>query len=61
MVGAHFLGDTAVLVLGEEALLLVPRQGDMRRTAAFGRDPLLRGGREPSSPAVTTAKWSLPA
>jgi WD40 repeat protein len=34
VVGAHFLGDTAVLVLGEEALLLVPRQGDMRRTAA---------------------------
>ncbi len=31
VVGAHFLGDTAVLVLGEEALLWVPRQGDAHR------------------------------
>ena len=34
VVGAHFLADTAVLVLGEEALLLVPQQGDVRRIAA---------------------------
>ena len=31
IVAAHFLGHTAVLVLGEEALLLVPREGDERR------------------------------
>jgi WD40 repeat protein len=30
VVGAHFLGDTAVLVLGEEALILVPRAGEPR-------------------------------
>jgi WD40 repeat protein len=36
VVGAHFLVDTAVFVLGEEALLLVPRQGDLRRIAAHG-------------------------
>jgi len=36
VVGAHFLADTAVFVLGEEALLLVPRQGDVRRIAAHG-------------------------
>jgi WD40 repeat protein len=34
VVGAHFLADAAVLVLGEDALLLVPRQGDVRRIAA---------------------------
>jgi WD40 repeat protein len=34
VVGAHFLGDTAVLVLSEEALLLVPREGEPRRIAA---------------------------
>jgi WD40 repeat protein len=34
VVGAHFLGSTAVLVLGEEALLLVPREGDARAIGA---------------------------
>ena len=36
VVAAHFLGDTAVLVLGEEALLLAPRQGDVRSLAVHG-------------------------
>ena len=30
---AHFISDTALLVLGEECLLIVPRQGDARRVA----------------------------
>ncbi len=30
VVAAHFLGETAVLVLGEEALILVPRAGEPR-------------------------------
>jgi len=36
IVGAHFLGDTAVLVLGEEALMLVPRADEPRTVAAHG-------------------------
>ena len=36
IVGAHFLGRTAVFVLGEEALLLVPEQGEERRIAVHG-------------------------
>jgi WD40 repeat protein len=36
IVGAHFLGRTAVLVLGEEALLLVSESGEERRAAAHG-------------------------
>jgi WD40 repeat protein len=36
IVGAHFLGRTAVLVLGEEALLLVPEEGEERRVAVHG-------------------------
>jgi WD40 repeat protein len=36
VVGAHFLGDTAVLVLGEEALILAPRAGEPRTVAAHG-------------------------
>jgi WD40 repeat protein len=36
IVGAHFFGNTAVLVLGDEALLLVPRQGDMRSLPVHG-------------------------
>src|SRR6266540_882093 len=31
VVGAHFLGDTAAFVLGEEAVLLVTRNGEERR------------------------------
>jgi WD40 repeat protein len=31
VVAAHFLGSTAVFVLGEEALLFVPRKGEARR------------------------------
>ncbi len=36
IVGAHFLGRTAVFVLGEEALLLVPEEGETRRVNAHG-------------------------
>jgi WD40 repeat protein len=34
VVGLHFLGDTAAFVLGEEALLIVPREWDERRVDA---------------------------
>lgn len=33
VVGAYFLGDTAVFVLGEEALLFVPEEGEPKRVA----------------------------
>jgi WD40 repeat protein len=36
VVAAHFLGRTAVLVLGEEALLLLADKGDERRLAIHG-------------------------
>jgi WD40 repeat protein len=36
VVGVHFLGDVAAFVLGEEALLLVARDGDARRIAVHG-------------------------
>jgi WD40 repeat protein len=36
VVDAHFLGDTAVFVLGEEALLFVRRDGEQRRAAVHG-------------------------
>jgi len=36
VVGLHFLVDTAGFVLGEEALLLVPRAGDERRVTIHG-------------------------
>jgi WD40 repeat protein len=36
VVGAHCLGRTAVLVLGEEALLLVPEAGEPRWVAVHG-------------------------
>jgi WD40 repeat protein len=36
VVAAHFLGQTAVLVLGEEALMFVPHQGDARRVPVHG-------------------------
>jgi WD40 repeat protein len=36
IVAAHFLGHTAVFVLGEEALLLVPREGDVQRVPLHG-------------------------
>jgi WD40 repeat protein len=35
-VGAHFLGETAVLVLGEEALVFVARGGEPRRLPVHG-------------------------
>ena len=53
VVAAHFLADTAVFVLGEEALVLVPRQGGPRRAAvhrgailssAAERDRIVPGG-----------------
>ena len=36
VVAAHFLGRTAALVLGEEAVLLVPEKGEERRLAIHG-------------------------
>jgi WD40 repeat protein len=36
VVAAHFLGQTAVLVLGEEALLFVPNAGEPRTAAVHG-------------------------
>ncbi len=36
VVAAHFLGRTAALVLGEEAVLLVPDKGDEQRIALHG-------------------------
>src|SRR5436189_262554 len=36
VVAAHFLGQTAVFVLGEEALLFVPHAGDARRVSIHG-------------------------
>src|SRR6516225_6931211 len=36
IVGAHFLGRTAVFVLGEEAIVLAPSDGEPRRIAAHG-------------------------
>jgi WD40 repeat protein len=36
VVGAHFLGTTAVLVLGEEALLFVAPDGEPQRVAVHG-------------------------
>jgi WD40 repeat protein len=36
VVGVHFLGDTAIFVLGEEALLLASADGETRRVAVHG-------------------------
>src|SRR5712691_9869533 len=36
VVGAHFLGRAAVLVLGEEVLLFVPEDGEQRRVTVHG-------------------------
>ena len=36
VVAVHFLGRTAALVLGEEAVLLVADKGDERRCAVHG-------------------------
>ena len=36
VVGVHFLGGTAVFVLGEEALLFVDPKGEERRVAVHG-------------------------
>ena len=36
VVGAHFLGRTAVFVLGEEALLLVEPKAEPRRVTVHG-------------------------
>jgi ABC-type nitrate/sulfonate/bicarbonate transport system substrate-binding protein len=36
VVAAHFLGEIAIFVLGEEALLFVPRAGDARRVPIHG-------------------------
>jgi WD40 repeat protein len=44
VVGAHFLGRTAVLVLGEEALLLVSEEGEEQRIAVHGGAILASAG-----------------
>jgi WD40 repeat protein len=44
VVGAHFLGHTAVLVLGEEALLLVERKAEPRRIEVHGGAILASAG-----------------
>jgi WD40 repeat protein len=36
VVAAHFLGETAIFVLGEEALVFAPRAGEPRRVAVHG-------------------------
>jgi len=36
VVGAHFLGSTAVFVLGEEALLFAAGEGEPQRVAVHG-------------------------
>src|SRR6266566_4220743 len=36
VVAAHFLGQTAIFVLGEEAVLVVPRAGEARRVSIHG-------------------------
>ncbi len=36
VVAAHFLGEAAILVLGEEALVFVPRSGEPRRVTVHG-------------------------
>jgi WD40 repeat protein len=52
-VAAHFLGETAVFVLGEAALLILPREGEAQRAAihagailcsAAAADRILTGG-----------------
>ena len=36
VVGVHFLKDTAIFALGEEALLFAAREGEPRRIAVHG-------------------------
>src|SRR5262249_58691760 len=51
IVGAHFLGRTAAFVLGEEAIVLAPPDGEPRRVGAHG-GAILRpaGGPSPRIP-----------
>ncbi|MDQ2953857.1 MAG: hypothetical protein M3R18_02830, partial [Pseudomonadota bacterium] len=58
VVAAHFLGNVAAFVLGEEAVIFVPPQSEERRVASMPA-PFLRPPRtaSASSPAATTAKW----
>lgn len=44
IVGAHFLDETAVFVLGEEAAILVPKEGEERRLALHGGAILASAG-----------------
>jgi WD40 repeat protein len=64
VVAAHFLGRTAVLVLGEETALLVPDKGDERRVAvhaggilaaASGGDRIVTGGDDGSVVALAAS------
>jgi WD40 repeat protein len=64
VIDAYFLGRTAVLVLGEEALLLVPETGEPQRvmvhggailSSACGGDRILTGGDDGKVVAADTA------
>lgn len=44
IVGANFLGDTAVFILGEEAAVLVPKEGAERRIGLHGGAILASAG-----------------
>jgi hypothetical protein len=44
VVAAHFIGQTAVFVLGEEAMLLVEPRGEPRRVAVHGGAILTTAG-----------------
>ena len=44
VVAAHFLGQTAVFVLGEEALVLAPRAGEARSVPVHGGAILATAG-----------------
>jgi WD40 repeat protein len=46
VVDVRFLGDTAAFVLGEETVVLFPRQGEERRVAAHGGAILCAAGDE---------------
>ena len=49
VVGAHFLGDTAVFVLGEEALLFVAADGASNRVAVHAGAVLAQRRRSASA------------
>ena len=56
VVAAHFLGETAVFVLGEETLLLVPDDGRSSAWRCMPAPSLATADGRASSPAATTAR-----